>query len=453
MESSQQQVAAESRDPNVAGSPGVKEAPVPATFLEYVKSWGPGIVVVLTWLGAGDLVDASVAGANYGYALMWALALSLVIRFGLVSLIAKFQLLNREGITVLAGYQRIHRWAPMVVAVSVVVMFHFYNSYMLQGIGNSLARIFGVGNTLIWAIIAVAAAWFLTYRALYGPIEKVMMVLLAVMVVALVGSAVMVGPDFGGIVGGVFGFAVPAQTGPFGAMVIAVSLIGAVGGSVANFLYPYFMQEKGWTRPKHRKVQIYDLLFGIFVLVIIDLSIWVLGAEVLRPRGIVVENVDDMAGILSELFGTIGGLVFYLGVFGVTFSSTLGYALGGPLILKDAIRLTWPDRVKRYPDQNRDPWVQVAYYFIFVAALVWVIPGMPGFVFLTVVVGALQVPLLPLISIGLLIILNRRDLMGDKRNNILENLFLVFLTALAIWGAWQVVGNLAATIGGMDMSS
>ncbi|MDP8922987.1 MAG: Nramp family divalent metal transporter [Chloroflexota bacterium] len=425
---------------------------MPATFLEYVKSWGPGIVVVLTWLGAGDLVDTSVAGANYGYALMWALALSLIIRFGVVSLIAKFQLLNREGVTVLAGYQRIHRWAPMVVAVAVVVMFHFYNSYMVKGAGNALARIFGVGDALIWAIIAVAAAWFLTYRALYGPVEKAMMAILALLVVSLVGSAIMVGPDFGGIASGVFGFAVPPQTGPFGAMLIVVSLIGAVAGSVANFMYPYLMQEKGWTRPKHRKVQLYDLLFGIIVLIIIDLAIWILGAEVLRPRGIVVENVDDMAGILAELFGTIGGIIFYLGVFGATFSSILGYALGGPMILKDAIRLTWPDRAKRYPDQNRDPWVQVAYYFIFVAALVWAIPGMPGFVFLTVVVSALTVPLLPLISIGLLIILNRTDLMGDKKNNILENTFLVLLTALAIWGGWQAIGSLADTFGRLDIN-
>jgi hypothetical protein len=39
-------------------------APVPSSFKDYLKSFGPGIVIVLTWLGAGDVVDMGVAGAN-----------------------------------------------------------------------------------------------------------------------------------------------------------------------------------------------------------------------------------------------------------------------------------------------------------------------------------------------------------------------------------------------------
>src|SRR5262245_59890661 len=39
---------------------------VPRSFSDYLKSFGPGIVIVLTWLGAGDIVDMGIAGANYG---------------------------------------------------------------------------------------------------------------------------------------------------------------------------------------------------------------------------------------------------------------------------------------------------------------------------------------------------------------------------------------------------
>ena len=51
--------------------------PVPRSFTEYLRSFGPGIVIVLTWLGAGDIVDMGVAGANYGYSLMWVLVAAL----------------------------------------------------------------------------------------------------------------------------------------------------------------------------------------------------------------------------------------------------------------------------------------------------------------------------------------------------------------------------------------
>ena len=81
---------------------------IPGTFLEYLKSLGPGIVVVLTWLGAGDIVDSSVAGGNYGYALMWVLVLAAIVRFVFVSLIAKYQLCNPNGETVVDGLVRLN---------------------------------------------------------------------------------------------------------------------------------------------------------------------------------------------------------------------------------------------------------------------------------------------------------------------------------------------------------
>ena len=82
--------------------PGIPQPDVPAkqpprSFMEYVRSFGPGIVVVLTWLGAGDIVDMGVAGGNYGYSLMWVLVLSVVVRYLFVSLIARYQLCNQHN--------------------------------------------------------------------------------------------------------------------------------------------------------------------------------------------------------------------------------------------------------------------------------------------------------------------------------------------------------------------
>ena len=72
------------------------EVPVPKTFWEYLKSFGPGFVIVLTWLGSGDIVSAGVAGGNYGYTLMWAMVFALLMRFFFVTTIAKYQLCNPQ---------------------------------------------------------------------------------------------------------------------------------------------------------------------------------------------------------------------------------------------------------------------------------------------------------------------------------------------------------------------
>ena len=92
-----------------SGSEYQNAAPIPHTFVEYLRSFGPGLVVVLTWLGAGDIVDMGIAGGNYGYSLMWVLVLAVIMRFFFVSLIAKYQLCNQHGEGVLDGLVRLHR--------------------------------------------------------------------------------------------------------------------------------------------------------------------------------------------------------------------------------------------------------------------------------------------------------------------------------------------------------
>ena len=86
------------------------EAQVPSTFMEYVRAMGPGLLVAMAWLSAGDLVSASVSGSTYGYALMWALVLALFARFFFVFLTTSkkwwetFALLIIGGIGLWATY-------------------------------------------------------------------------------------------------------------------------------------------------------------------------------------------------------------------------------------------------------------------------------------------------------------------------------------------------------------
>ncbi len=93
------------------------QAAVPKSFSQYVRSMGPGLVVALTWLGAGDLVDSAVAGGHYGYSLMWAMVIALFVRFVFVSIIAKYQLCNHRGESVMAGLKRVHPYLPVFVGV------------------------------------------------------------------------------------------------------------------------------------------------------------------------------------------------------------------------------------------------------------------------------------------------------------------------------------------------
>src|SRR6476469_4707936 len=107
--------------------------PVPHSLIEYLRSFGPGIVIVLTWLGAGDVVDMGIAGSNYGYSLMWVLVVAVLMRFLFVSLIARYPLCTQHGQVVLDGLARLHRGFALILLIVCFVMGHVYGAYMSAG--------------------------------------------------------------------------------------------------------------------------------------------------------------------------------------------------------------------------------------------------------------------------------------------------------------------------------
>ncbi|MDQ7913688.1 Nramp family divalent metal transporter [Pseudomonas sp. 102515] len=404
------------------------------------KLLGPGIIAVLSWLGAGDLITSSVAGANYGYAMMWVLAVSLLLRFLIVNIIARFQLCNNRGMSILEGYAQLHPVFAWFMLGYALIMGHLTNAYMLKGAGEALATLLHVDYPLLCSVAVVIAVWLLVGRNFYALIEGVMKVLLAVMTLAFITLAVMSGPDLGGILRGTIGFSIPPDEGVHGALLVAVSVIGAVAGSIANFVHPYVMKEKGWTGPEHKRIQRNDLLFAVVVGIIINLAIWVVGVEILRPNGLQVNTLNDLGSALELFFGSGGWLIFFTGVFATLFASVVGKTTAFPMLITDALQHIRPERRERYGKTfHKDPAHKWFLLFILVTPLVWSLPGMPDFVTLTIGVNALNIVGLPVISLGLLIMSNQKSLLGDEyRNNWFENLALGFATLLAIWVAIQL---------------
>ena len=418
----------------------VPAAKIPRTFMEYLRSFGPGIVVVLTWLGAGDIVDSGVAGGNYEYALMWVLVLAAMVRFVFVSLIAKYQLCNPHGESVLDGLIRLHAWyAPFLVIASIGLV-HVQCSYMLVGCGETWSGLTGRGATWQWSLLWLLAGLALVFRPMYQRIETVFKVMLAVLAVSLVGSALWVGPNPAGIFRGAFTFAVPGDVGRIGAMVVAVSMIGALGGSMMNLAYPYFMEMKGWRGPRYRRLQTYDLLLGVAVMIILNLAVWTLGAEVVYGSSQPVENLDDLTGLLSDILGPWGRRVFLMGVFAAVFTSYVGIAMVLALIASHGFRRWRGGASVAGIDEKSTPVYRCVVLWGLISPMIWTIPGMPGFVRMTVIGNALQVPLLPILAGGVWWITASGQYIGrEHRNRIWENLVMLLTFALAMWGSIELI--------------
>jgi Mn2+/Fe2+ NRAMP family transporter len=424
------------------------QAPVPTGFVQYLRSMGPGIVVALTWLGAGDLVDSSVAGGHYGYSLMWAMVLALFVRFAFVSIIAKYYLCNQRGESVMAGLRRLHPYMPLFVAAVALVFGHVYGSFMIKGAGEASERLLGVLPAGGWSVFWACVAALFLFRGAYRHVEIVFYIFLAMLSLSLVGVAIWSGPDPVAAAKGVLLFDVPEQSGQFSALLVIVSLIGAVGGSISNLLYPYFMQQKGWHGPRYRRLQRYDLAFGTGVLVILNLSVWTIGAEVLKPLGITLNNFDDLASLLTVTLGALGGPLFYLGVFAALYSSAIGNATGYSLLCVDAISVSRSHLLPaRHGVLNQVFVYRLVTVWCLFSPLVWSLPGMPGFIVLTVVANAATVVVLPVLCGSLWYITAREAFIGrEYRNGRWENALMGGLFILSIWGAWQSLVSVSGAL-------
>jgi Mn2+/Fe2+ NRAMP family transporter len=415
-------------------------APIPKTFGEFLKAFGPGIIVVLTWLGAGDIVDMGVAGSNYGYSLLWVLVVAVFMRFVLVSLIGRYQLCNQHGEGVLDGLVRFHSAYAPILFLGSIVMGHFYLSYMTVGVGEVCRNVFGVGEVWMWSILCNAIALVLILKGGYDSLEAMFKLFLGLLSISFVGSAVWVGFNGLEVMRGLYRMEMPGQTGEFSAVMVALAMIGAVGGSFMNLVYPYFLEEKGWKGPQYRKVQVYDLLLGIIAMIILNIAVWILGAELLFPDR-QISNLDDLPNLLSDVLGPGGRLLFYLGVFSAVFTSIVGHAVGLAALGSHAY-LWWKTGSRSTRNDRRaHPTHRAIILWCLISPLIWTSPGMPDFVTLTLAANSAQVVLIPLVAGGIWRITAGKQFIGEEhQNHWWENLVMGFLFVLALYGAFRSFG-------------
>jgi Mn2+/Fe2+ NRAMP family transporter len=171
------------------------EARVPSTFIEYVRALGPGVLVAMAWLSAGDLVSASVSGSTYGYALMWALVLALFARYFFVSAIGKYVLCNNQGDnSILAGFGRLWRGLPALIGVIAFILGFTYQTYIIKGAATALWHLFGgIGNEewgiFIFAVLLVGVTTLMLIRgSQYKTLETIARVSVGILLLTLLRS-------------------------------------------------------------------------------------------------------------------------------------------------------------------------------------------------------------------------------------------------------------------------
>lgn len=438
------------------------EVVVPTNFAQYVRNLGPGIVVALAWLGTGDLIDASVAGANFGYALLWALLLAVLARYISVSALSRYQLCNRVGDeTIMDGYRRIWRGYPGLLGASIVILGFVYNSYLYVATGTAIYRLLlpvvdlGSWGISIGAVItAVLVAVVGSRKKVFKTLEVVAQITMAALVIAFVIALIGSGVNFLSLLEGL-AFELPKGEGVLTGVLTATALIGAVGGSAANILYPYFMRDNGWIGPRFRKVQVYDLLFAVGILFVLVMSVWIVAAETLNGTGATISSPDDLAEMMRLAVGDAGPYLLWVALFFVAFINIPSQADVFSRVFVEFLHMGKPDRKERMTKKaaaagipstslvRADPiykWLQIG--LLTFAPLVFSVPNGPNVVVLTVLGSSFSVITVPLLIIGLIYLTSSRKLMLPQHvNKWWQTVLLVGVGAIGLWATFKVVGG------------
>jgi Mn2+/Fe2+ NRAMP family transporter len=413
---------------------------------QQTRKWslvGPGIVVAATGVGAGDLVATLIAGSRFGYALLWAVVLGVVVKIALAEAVGRWHLAT--GSTIFTGWRSLGSWTSMYFVVYVAIWGFVYGATAMSSAAMPLAALFPAVDLKIWAVLMGLAGFTMVWFGHYQFFEKITAVLVGMMFVTVVGLAIIAAPNLPAMVTGL----VPLI--PPGGVLYTLALAGGVGGTITLAAYGYWLREKGWYTPKWMKVMRIDnamayVLTGIFVIAML-----IVGAEVVRAAGVTLsagdEGLLDLTTVLNERYGKVIGTGFLIGFWAASFSSILGVWNGVSLMFADF----WAN-VRGIPSGHPDTRVGGKYFRWYVLWLTF--PPMVLFllnkpIFLILLYGVLGSLFMPFLAVTLLGLLNGKRAPAGWGNTLPRNILLGITTVLFITlGVYQVVKELGPLLGG-----
>ncbi|MEI5676203.1 MULTISPECIES: Nramp family divalent metal transporter [unclassified Nocardioides] len=396
------------------------------------KVVGPGLVVAATGVGAADLVATLVAGAKFGYTLLWVAVLGAVIKVVLVEGAGRYSLAT--GRTIFEGWRSLGRWTTWYFAPYIVVWGLVYGATAMSSSALPLVALFP-DLSLRWTAMAIGLIGLaLVWLGSYAAFEKVMAALVGIMFVTVVGAALLATPNLGEIVLGL------RPVFPDDSVVNVLAIAGGVGGTITLAAYGYWLREKGWATPRFMRVMRIDNGVAYAVTGVFVVSMLILGAELYYSAGIAAQTGDQalvqLSDILEDRYGTVFGKVFLIGFFASSFSSLIGVWSGVSLMFADYVG-NLRDLPSGHPDTRTGGRYFRAYmlWLTFPPMLLLLLDEPVGLILAYGTLGALFMPFL---AITLLVLLNKRrdgalphsEVPDQWRNGWLSNGFMVLCALL-----------------------
>ena len=299
-----------------------------------LKDLGPGLLLAATGIGAGDMVAATIAGAEYGLTLVWALAAGVLVKLAITEGAARWQLATDT--TLVAG------WRDHLPRVAVVAFFLYFvawsyivSSALVAASALVPAALVPAVGLPVWGIAHACAALVMVWVGRYESLLNVMKVFIGMMFAAVLSTVLLIifrtGADW----------AATGNQAPF-SVPYTLSLIGGVGGTVTLLSYGYWIREAGWSGPGRIRFARADLFVSFGMVFLFSMAMIFLSTQI-SWSGAILDEGPELSLLLGDRIGAeIGGVgrgIFLAGFWGAAFSSVVGVWHGVPYLFDDWLHL------------------------------------------------------------------------------------------------------------------
>lgn len=267
---------------------------------------GPGLITAMVDNDAGGITTYSVAGAHFGYGLLWSIVPVTVVLIMIQEMCARLGVVSGKGLSDLIRE-----------SYGVKIMFYVLLALLIANLSTLVAEFSGIAGGLeifhipryISVPVSAAIVWSIIIYGNYRSVEKIFL-LAALVYIAYIISGFLAKPDWNAVLNATL---IPPLQFSKDYLLLLVGIIGTTITPWMQFYLQSSIVEKG-VKPENYRYAKWDVITGSIVTDIVAFFIMVASAATLFSHGIFIDTASDAARALVPFAGRFAEILFAIGL-------------------------------------------------------------------------------------------------------------------------------------------
>ena len=393
-----------------------------------MRRFGPGMLVAAAFIGPGTVTTASIAGANFGFVLMWALLLSIIVTFVLQEMSSRLGIVSGLGLSEALRSSINNHFLKAFLMILIVSALGIGNAAFevgnITGAAIGLSQISSLSISSSVLIVGILVLILLGTR-IFKMLEQILTVLDVIMSLLFLLTMITIEIDYSKLLRGLF---IPTVTAS--SLLTIMALIGTTVVPYNLFLHADASKRK-WKDQEVTQAlnnSRVDTAISIGLGGLITLAIMSTSAVAFFGSSMEISS-ENLARQLEPILGSYSSYIFNFGLFVAGITSAVTAPLAASIAVTEA--LGW----KNDPSSIRFKLVWIIILLIGVLFAYFGTKPLQAILF----AQATNALLLPFLALFLFYVVNNSRLMGSHKNTITINMIaLIIIMAVVLLSSYKI---------------